>query len=246
MWSSTQLQDYGRNRAGWLANLSSNRQIDPILGYQAAMVLAPQEPSYRAELAQIYLAAQQPERALEALQDAEDAPGSPSLSIIRSKALVELNRAPEAAELTVSSENTQLQQALALAAGGRSQSISLNKALMSEEGITRLARIQAGGLALAQELNLNGMPRAALRTLEGLPNDSVLKFQLITQIRLAIPQATKDDLNSALNATTQGLVIDPSNLKLYRLRLEVLNRLGAKNDAAATANRIERLESGRF
>jgi predicted negative regulator of RcsB-dependent stress response len=246
LWSADQVRDYAHDRAGWLANLSTQRAIDPIIGYQAATLLDPHEPSYRAELAQIYLAGQKPDKALEALQGPENGSDGQTISIIRSKALVELNRGAEAAQLPTDTEAAQLQQALALAANGRAQSISLNKTLMSGEGRGRLARIQAGGLPLAQELNAQAMPQAALRLLDSLPNDSTLKFQLIAQIKLARPQATSGDLTSALEATTQGLTVDPASLPLYRLRLQILQRQGAKDDVAAVTERIQRLESGRF
>src|SRR5689334_9807757 len=97
LWSAGQAQDYARDRAGWLANLSSRQQIDPIVGYQAAMVLDPHEPSYAAELAQIYLSGQQPDKALEALQRPDNGSDGQTVSIIRSKALLELNRGAEAA-----------------------------------------------------------------------------------------------------------------------------------------------------
>ncbi|TAK89076.1 hypothetical protein EPO04_03150 [Patescibacteria group bacterium] len=98
-------QHYIHNRAHDLAVLSQQQQIEPEVGYQAALLLNPNESTALSGLGEYYISRWQPAKALERLPEASN---TAELRLTRAKALMELGRAENAAEATqISAEEQQ-------------------------------------------------------------------------------------------------------------------------------------------
>lgn len=244
-WWASAVVSYAHRRAVTLADLSANKQINPEIGYRAALVLDPGNSSYQVALANAYLASWNAQAAIDLVPD-NDASNS-ELAVVRSKALVETGNPREAAKIKGGSEAVLYQRGLALAADGDTAlAAGIAQKLPSEQLRAQLQRATSNQLALAQELAAAGMPKAALAICQKQARTSVAQVVLEVKLLMANPRIGESDLKLAAEAVGAGLAMEPSSHTLWELKRQVAEAQGDSAGANQAADKLQRLQQGTY
>jgi hypothetical protein len=241
--TAVQIGEYARTRAVTVSDGAQHFQINPELGYQAALLMDPGNTTYRNHLAEYYLQTWQPDRVANLFLKHE---GDDTSLLLRSRALLEQDKADEAVLLPANNDDGLLQKALALSvAGERSSTDTLAAADTNKRVTAQIERVSHGGLPLAQELWSHGMPQASLRILEKT-EPSVERYRLQAELELARPQGGSEALSRASEAISRGIELDPSYVALHELKMRLFERTDDKAGAKAENEVIQRLRQGQF
>jgi hypothetical protein len=237
------LANYAHTRATYVADLSAHNKIDPVLGYRAAMLLDANSNTYRNELAERYIAAWEPQAGLETLNEPHTVLEGSREAVLRSKALMELDRGVESTGLEQAGEEGRLQQLLVKAVYSNKLASNATLIANSTQQTGLAQRVANGGLPLAQELQKAGMPQTALRLLDRLA-PSVERERLIARIHLDRPNPTDEDIQRAREAADRGVALEPSSSAMHELSREVYAKQGDDAGVDHEAQLLERLYKG--
>jgi tetratricopeptide (TPR) repeat protein len=267
-WSP--LHAYALHQATKYAGIAAHEpDTQKALGeYQIAHALDPDNSTYRMQLATLYIAQSEPEKAIvvlggssserlrkaallsqqtrysEALEVLQ--PLTTSMAAIeRSQLYLEEGSGGEAIAAVVhpSTDGERVQLGLAYMVSGEPQAVDTLAATSDTPTQSVLLSMKAGGLALAQELYSRQLYHSTQRILAELA-DSPTKYLLLAHTLIAEAPTSHIQIQAAQTAAQQGIKLDPASLPLHEMLESIDSQLGDRAGAVQEQQLINQLQSG--
>ncbi len=240
------------NRFAHQAGQTSDRG-EAALKFRLAAWLDPNNPSTQLSLAQLDLAAGQPDQALKRLAQVGEGtnPNSQSATQLRIRTLLELGRYSQAADTAtdwMTTTHPQSDSDLVLAglvyalADRTSDLTNLLASTTSPQAAQSLRRAQTGGILLAAELYATGLPNSSSALLIKQP-PSYIRNLLLARLRYS--RHTLADLNQAASYLITALRLNPSGLQAHQLLARVYRDQNKLPAASEQDILITKLQAGR-
>lgn len=216
------------------------------LNYRLAAFLDSRNEAAAVGLARVYLAQGRTKEALTLLDRVGDNEDGLRLN---AQTLIELGKydqaKPVADKLTTGKNegDTLLAGAVYTLGGYKAELTALDSRLKSVEALQALSRLRAGDLPLALELRVLGLPVSSSALLVKLP-PSVPRSLALGQMLLA--KGDKGSLSEASDFLSEGIKLDPANIGLRKMYVEILRAQKQFESASSQEKLIIRLEQGKF
>ena len=199
------------NRASVLVAQAGQGSRESLLDYQLANILDPHNVAAAAAVAQAHLASD-PARALRICNRAGD---SAALDAVYVKALLELGLRTDAANfsrrlvVTRLTDDATLTVAFSFALTGQQSHIpALASRLSSPAALQRLQRIEAGNVALSDELAASGLLRSSSALLATLPDSAPRDIRLASLKSLSPYRVDQMEASKLYSAYLQAMPAD--------------------------------------
>ncbi|HVE80545.1 MAG TPA: hypothetical protein VNA68_00125 [Candidatus Dormibacteraeota bacterium] len=252
-WVIPSTKSHAQKLATQAEQYRSSNPAQALAGYKMAAFLDPSQPDYNYRMADIYLAQNQPGKAMRALDQA----GTPNAQLKAIEIELRSSRfqaAQKRIEKAIKLERTPglyiLQAKASLEAGDSANALASakaagNKAASIESFAQRVHSKQQGAtaLALARDLYGNGMPVSANRILDETAPESTLWYALKADILLTQQKVTKENLLAAKDYLKAAIKMAPYDISLHRQIKSVFDRLGDKQQSQAEEELIRQLVS---
>ena len=224
-----------------------------LVWYQVADLLAPHDQAVLSKLAGAEIRSQDDAAALAAANRAIKHGAGSTGYVLKSQALLELNRnseattAAEAAARSAGADQAaQLQLGLCYAVSSDEAKLSQTIALLSaSEAARTLESVEHNHFALAQELYLSGLLNSSGRILDKYQVESSDYYLLKARIGLQLGQDDKQSLGAARDWLARAIAISPERVDLRQLLQSIDNKLGDNAAAAEQGSKIQALQAGK-